>query len=218
MICCLWGDWPDQGWGEEYVVRLRNAVERNLTIPHRFICFADRPERVPDGIEARELRPPHALRGKGCLPKLFAYSPDAGLEGPTLLLDLDNVIVGSLDDIAAYQGRFCARARLPEFDQGKSVLDGDMIMFRPDAALHLWSRISDDPGRIAEDAGGRERFFLADHMPDGDVWQAVCPGQVVSYKHHVRRDGLHQDARIVSFHGRPRPHEVDLGWIGEHWR
>jgi len=55
IACCLWGGFPARGWGAEYVARLQRGVARNLSVPHRFVCFADDPERVPEGIEARRL-------------------------------------------------------------------------------------------------------------------------------------------------------------------
>lgn len=45
----------------------------------------------------------------------------------------------------------------------------------------------------------------------------LFPGQVLSYKGAVKRQGL-GDARIVYFHGREKPHELPhVGWIREHW-
>lgn len=218
VCCCLWGEWPAYGWGEEYVARLKRAVERNLGLPHRFICFADNPERVPDGIEARPLK---ALSWKGCLPKLYVYSSEAGLEGRVLLFDLDNVIVGSLDDMAAYDGEYCVRAALPEWEQGKRVLDGDMIAFEPgEKTRALWDAFSADPQGVTKETGGRERWFIRSRV-EADVWQETIPGQVVSFKAHCRKDGhkLPPDARVVSFHGNPRPHmKLELDWVQEHWR
>lgn len=217
VVCCLWGDWPAKGWGEEYVVRLKRGVERNLSVPHRFVCFADGVARVPDGIEARELQSPV---WRGCLPKLFVYSPQAGLEGRVLLFDLDNVIVGSLDDMAAYDGEYCVRAALPEWDQGKRLLDGDMISFRAGGkSAALWDAFAADPHATLKDTGGRERMFIRAHV-EADVWQEILPGQVVSFKAHCRKDGhkLPPEARVVSFHGNPRQHAVSVDWVKEHWR
>lgn len=215
VACCLWGDWPERGWGEDYVVRLERAVERNLrSEPYRFVCFAEKPERLPPWIETRQLP---TFKWQGCLPKLWVYSPDAGLEGQVLLLDLDNVVVGDLADMAAYRGPICARARLPEWDKGKRLLDGDMISFDTKFAKELWKRIEGQQHKIEHATGGRERFFIAHNAPEGEVWQEVCPGQVVSFKHHCR-DGLPEGARVVSFHGDPRPHRVNKDWVIENWQ
>ena len=48
-------------FGPEYVNRLYKMVEKNLTIPHRFVCFTDNTDGLIDGIETREL-PPYLFR------------------------------------------------------------------------------------------------------------------------------------------------------------
>jgi hypothetical protein len=45
----------------------------------------------------------------------------------------------------------------------------------------------------------------------------LFPGQVVSFKGHVVRNGL-GDARIVYMHGVPKAHEIKADWIDTHWR
>jgi hypothetical protein len=44
----------------------------------------------------------------------------------------------------------------------------------------------------------------------------LFPGQVRSYKGHVRQNGL-GDTRICYFHGELKPHQIDEPWIREHW-
>ena len=51
IICMKWGD----KFGPEYVNRLHTMVEKNLTIPHRFVCFTDNGEGLNEGIEIRPL-------------------------------------------------------------------------------------------------------------------------------------------------------------------
>lgn len=214
VVCCLWGDWPARGWGPEYVARLKRGVDRNLTVPHRFICFADDVSRVPDGIEARPLKSPSWA---GCLPKLYVYSPQASLQGRVLLLDLDNVITGPLDDIAAYDGNIAVRAWFAGYPREK-VADGDMIGFEAgsETAQKLWNKFSSDPKGAALKTGGRERFFIRETV-EPDLWQDIVPGQIVSYKNHCT-NGLPKGARIVSFHGDPRPHKVHDDWLKESWK
>lgn len=214
VACCLWGAWPGEGWGEEYVVRLYNGVARNLTVPYRFVCFADDVSRVPEGIEARPLKAPS---WKGCLPKIYLYSPEAGLEGRVLLFDLDNVITGSLDDMAAYDGDIAVRAWFAGYPV-KKVADGDMIGFRAgcDVTRRLWADLSSDPVAAEKETGGRERWFIRERCTP-DLWQDLLPGQIVSYKNHIRNKDLPENARVVSFHGDPRPHTLDHDWLRTHW-
>jgi len=214
IACCYWQDFPEgePTLGAEYVRRLRNGVSRNLPLPYRFVCFADR-ELYIDGIEVRKLTSRHWKRN---LPKTFVYSPDAGLEGRVLLFDLDNVITGDLSDMAAYDGPLCVRGR---FQNTKPRLpDGDMISFEAgsDMARHLWGKANDGEV-IRHSKEGREREFIAWAAPQADHWQDVCPGQVVSYRLQCK-GRLPKGARVVSCHGRPRPHEIKEAFIAENWR
>ena len=211
IACCLWGDFPDTGWSEEYVRRLRNGVSRHLPVAHRFVCFSDRQIYV-DGIEVRELKPPS---WRGNLPKTFVYSPEAELVGRVLLFDLDNVIVGDLSDMAAYDGPFCVRGRLQ--NRRPRQPDGDMISFEAgnDIARKLWHAATSSA--VEKQTEGREREFILQHAPDCDQWQDVCPNQVFSYRLQCR-GRLPSNARVVSCHGRPRPHQITEPFIVENWR
>jgi hypothetical protein len=210
ICCCLWGEFPDQGWSSEYVRRLRDGVARHLTKPHKFICFADRDLHI-GGIEFRQMVPPSWF---GNLPKTYVYSPDAGLEGRVILFDLDNVIVGSLDDMAAYDGPLCVRGRLQHGRRPEP--DGDMIAFDAGNVKHLWDYACSQ--NIVKKTEGREREFILQVAPKCDIWQEVCPGQVVSYRHHCRSAGVPKNARVVSCHGRPRPHEISESFIRLNWQ
>ena len=57
VICIKWGT----KFGPEYVNRLYHMVEKNLSIPHRFVCFTDNSE----GLEIIEARITH-----------LAYAPE----------------------------------------------------------------------------------------------------------------------------------------------
>jgi hypothetical protein len=209
IACCLWNDFPDTGWSEEYVRRLRNGVARNTTCTYRFVCFADRQLYI-DGIEVRVLNPPS---WKGNLPKTYVYSPDSELKGRVLLFDLDNVIVGDLSDMVAYDGPLCVRGRLQH--RRPRQPDGDMISFDAGKVEHLWQAAN--AYSVEAKTQGRERDFILRVAPRCDQWQDVCPGQVVSYRHHCK-GRLPAAARVVSCHGRPRPHEITDKFIIENWR
>lgn len=221
IICFLWkGDrWTDGHQGEEYVNKLYRGVQRNLSIPHRFICLTDReyPE-IDKNIEQFRI---HTPLWNGCMPKISMYNPDLGLTGQVFSLDIDLVITGSLDDMCSYRGDFCTRSK---FRQGLThLVDGDIVGFKisPKIVKKVWEPFITDPKAIDRYARGRERYyyrkiFEKDHI---DFWQILYPGQMFSYKNHLNRgQALPEDARIVSFHGRPRPHEVlHINWIKENW-
>lgn len=223
IICFLWGDWPEPGWGKEYVRRLYRGVADNLDYPYHFICYSDTGEDVGPGIIVRKNL---CADWPGCLPKLFAYSPDAGLRGRTIILDLDNVITGSLNEMAQYSGPLAVRAWFRGYDQGMRVPDGDMIGFDAGSpyAQYIWEEASKDPKNMIAKTGGRERYFLRE-LPHIDLWQDILgPKAILSYKNHLRRgQELTEETCIVSCHDGGlgpqtcRPHQLDAPFIHKYW-
>lgn len=216
IVCFLWhGDrWSEDDDGHEYVNRLYRSVQRNLTIPHNFICLTNMPDGLEDGII---IRPLHAPSWKGCLPKVCMFDPLLGLRGQVLSLDIDVVITGSLDELAGYRGNFAVRSSFAD----PRLLDGDIVGFKVGYRTNaVWNPLKLDPKKVEHITGGRERYWYR-HVfgNDMDKWQELYPGQLLSYKRHIRRTGvLPEDARIVSCHGRPRPHEIDEEWAINNWR
>ena len=213
ILCQLWGSWGEPVQAE-YVQRLKNGVERYLSIPHRFICMTDIPEQVPDGVETLPLG---CVDWRWNLRKMAMYQPNNGLSGRVLALDLDIIIVGSLDDIASYDGRF---ATLEDFYE--PGLSGGCISGFEGGTLsnELYRPILVNSFKINAMTRGSERKWYRHQMPDADFWQTMYPGQIVSYKPRPseRLKTIPDDARIICFHGNPRPHECDADWLNQHWR
>jgi hypothetical protein len=110
-VICMWWRREDgtEKFSREYVNRLYRMVEKNLTVPHRFIAFTEDGAGLDAGIDTRPLPPVKLRRGlpERCWKKLGILSdkiPD--FTGPTLFLDLDVVIVDNIDALFAAPGEF----------------------------------------------------------------------------------------------------------------
>lgn len=232
IACALWGNWPAKGYsgkltgsgrGWEYVAKLKRAVERNLSIPHRFICFTDDVENAPDDIEAIPLRP---MTWKRASPKAYVYTaPFSGApieEGERVIMfDLDNIIIGSIDDMAAYVGNFCVRGTFPSSLKKIGRSDGDMIAFKAgsDECKKVYDMVKAEQDTDCAMTEGDERLIISKALPNVDIWQDIIPGQIVSYKEEVRKNPrILNNARVVSMHGKPAPHELEEAeWIRGNW-
>jgi hypothetical protein len=204
-----------------YINRLHAGVKRNTSEDIPFICFTNEPLSLNSGIEVRPFTPPSP---HGVLPRLYMFSESAGLFGyQVLCLDIDVVITGSLDDILGYDGMFCARAKFKKpKNKGDIKIDGDIIGFYgcKQNEARFWTPFIKNR-RAAEDLTlGRERMWIRHVLGNesADIWQNLFPGQIVSYKRHVRGKGIDKNMRIVSFHGKPRPHQAGDAWIKRHWK
>jgi hypothetical protein len=190
------GEWAD---------RLYRGIARNLSSPFRFICLVDeQPWTFTEPIEPVPLLDPT----EAWMSLNEVYRPDLGVEHG-IFMGLDTVITGSLDDLAALdiplgmpRDPFAIREpcnALVVFDAGSAeklwrTWDGNRELFRREC------RIFDRPSEMVFlRRVGREMDFR--YLDD------LLPGQLASYKCHVRADpkAALERARIVYFHGWPKP-------------
>jgi hypothetical protein len=209
-VCCVQaGDYANRG--PQYVEALRQGVVRGLGVdrPHRFVCFTD-DERIDHYRWEIMLKPlPHPGL-KGWMNKLSLFK--AGVFEPgerVLYIDLDTVIAGSIDGIASYAGQFAMLEDLVYPEQ----MGSGVMAWEGGFGAHIW----DTYAAVAfPDVKGGDQVWISHCVPRAQRLQDLYPGQIASFK---LADGvLAPQSRIVCFHGRPRPHEVETGWVPKLWR
>jgi hypothetical protein len=126
----------------EYVDRLRAMCLRHLSGPARFVCFTDRPGEMPAGVDAVTVTPFAGL--PGWWSKLHVFRSDVGLSGRVLYLDLDTLVVDSLDPIVDFPAPF---ATIP--DGGSS--------FQPKNGLKVIKRFNSSV--MTFEAGAFDRLY-----------------------------------------------------------
>lgn len=180
------------GRGGEYVSRLYRGVRRHLSAPHSFHVLTEKD--IPEGCP-------------GWWAKLAMFQP-ARFKGRCLYFDLDTVIVGDLGDLAGYCGAF---AGIDDFYQPERLQSGVMA-WQAGAADHVWTKW-EEAGKPSFSPRGDARW-IEFQMLYADRLQTIVPDQIVSFKAHCG-DGIPKGARVVCFHGLPRPHALED--IVAHW-
>lgn len=245
VIACLkWG----HRYSADYVNRLMASARRHLPSAHlaeaQFVCFTEDPNGIDEFIETRSLPDGfHLWWGKA-----FLFSAEAGLDGHRVLfLDLDQVIVGSLEPLLAYRGPF---AVLHTDDIACELAPGgynsSVLSWRGAEVLRpLFEALTPAVLRYVHRFDHWLEMMLG---TTADVWQQLAPGAVVDYTTVFRGgrclgcdddgdDGafaagedngtatatevaLPAAAAVVTFPRSPKPHEVleKHQWIREHWR
>lgn len=139
--------------------------------------------------------------------KMELFRPD--MRGDLLYLDLDTVVLGDLSvlDVGA-------TTVLRDFTRPHLMGSGLMYLVEMDRPL-VWAKFVQDPGKHIAECVTQERWgdqgFLQGVLV-AQRWQDALPGRVVSYKEHcISR--VPSGARVVCFHGKPRPWEVKKAWI-----
>jgi hypothetical protein len=98
----------------DYVIRLRSMVARTLRQPHRFVCFTDRPDPLRNLVDTITIRPPPPGRF-GWWSKIELFNSKHGLKGRVLYLDLDVLLVRSLNGIVSQEAPFSLVPHYGEF-------------------------------------------------------------------------------------------------------
>ncbi len=182
------------GYSWQHVERLRRQCLR-FARGAEFMCLSDDPRGTP-------LQ--HDWPGWWAKMEMFR------LPGPCLYMDLDTTITGDLQpllDVAKKAGFVTLR----DFNAPQREVQSSLMAWACDMRW-LYERFAEDPARhMAENDEprwwGDQGFIERNTRPE--FWQNVLPGACVSWKKHCA-NGLPFGARVVVFHGRPRPWEVGM--------
>jgi hypothetical protein len=224
-------------WGTkfsaDYVNRLRNMVERNLTLPHQFVCLTDDPRDLHQDIRVLDLYRKD-LEYEWTKLLLFDRLP---IEGIALYFDLDVVITDNIDCLVQYRPEDPCVGLL-EWLPHQAVFNTSVMRFHINRYHHvldsfdkkvakgrLQEHREPDPylgERVVYRDGDRryieQRWVSRQLYPRNEIREHGFPEQwVLSYKKHGR-EGLPPGCKVMVFHGSPKPHEVEADYVWEHWR
>jgi hypothetical protein len=165
VICMKWG----RLYGPDYVNNLRAGVARHLARPHRFVCFTDDDAGLHAEVEALPLPPlglPEGHRDRRWQ-KLAVFRKDLGdLQGTALFLDLDLVVVDSLEPFFEEPGRFLI------------IRDDDLFRLKP------LRRLNPERDRFLHSVGNSSvfRFEVGAHQDILDAYLAGPAAATAAYE------------------------------------
>jgi len=239
VLCMKWGT----KFSPAYVNRLWAMVRRHTSGPLRFVCLTDDGRGLHPEIEVIPLPDvgwTEGIREHGWW-KVGLFAERVGdLTGNALFLDLDVVVVDSLDPLFRLPGEVL----LPR-DYRRIRIRGDgfvgntsVLRFPVGKYPEVLERFRVDFPQIRQQLRNEQEFVSHFFHSRGllGYWPSSwCP----SFKRHcvapwpiswVRTPRLPAEARVVVFHGRPNPDEAQAGkggtwyrpirptpWILDHW-
>jgi hypothetical protein len=182
---------------------VKHMVSRHLSAPHTFRCLSDRPREGVDCLIPSVIWP-------GWWSKLLLFKYATGMN---LYLDLDVVVTGPLD------GLLSNTLSMPA-NWGQSGHGGCQSSVMSWGGYYPELFIGFDPSELAAPERGNcgalgglwgDQEYITQIL--GEPGRHIIPMQgVYSYKYHCRQS-LPSDARVVCFHGTPKPSEVNDSWV-----
>lgn len=195
-------------YADEEARLLRAQVARHLRQPHAFRCLSDRLIPGVDCVVPED-------RWPGWWAKLLAFRyARAGLH---LYLDLDSVVVGPLEELLSQQ----LSAPKNWAQSGFGGIQSSVMSWGGD---YGWIADQFDAAQLRPHPDHPHgRYGDTDYWGDQGFLTAVCgePGAglvramqgVFSYRYHCQHGGPPAGARVVQFHGSPKPAEVSDAWV-----
>ena len=219
-------------YGQEYVEKLRNMVQRHLTLDYDFVCLTDNPKPI-DGVKI--LYQPNAGYSKGWWHKIHMFDPNLSLTGRILYFDLDVVIFKNIDKLVTYNTDCFLGIRdfNRKFHPGWKNLNSSVMSWQHKSESNIWNNFQKDINKAMrlhgdQDFIWREKNNKVKFFPD--QW-------IQSYKWEIRnRQELHlkkgrrvfqtvknnleinDDCCVAVFHGDPNPSDVQDRFVLENWR
>lgn len=207
IACALWDANPlskqfSRHYTEADVCALYRGWKKHLTVPFRFICWSEKDRDYAEpAIEQRRLRDERPCYGS--LTQCYE------LNEPTIVMGLDTIIVGNCDHLAAYCMDASNKPAVP-MDPFTPDIVCNGVTLVPPGNDWLWT----------EYPGQNDMDWVRDNWKAGRIvaFDKMFPGQIVSYKRHVEKQGLGEEVRICYFHGERKMHELPhVGWIWREW-
>lgn len=202
-------------YGAEWVDKLYRGFKRNYSGNFNFYCLVDRKYGFREKVKQIYLKD-HNLEW-GCI--MEAFRVDIG-ENKRFIIGLDTIFTGNIDNILSFNGE-CGLLTDPYHP--KEVCNGVGI-FQPELCQEIWEEWTTNQAKWKKKAlyDGRlsEMKFLQIYIGDEAArLDRLNPQQIQSYKCHYRlfNPEHKRKAKIVYFHGTPKPHEIEEEELKQHW-
>ena len=229
IICMKWGT----KYGAEYVNRLYDMVRRNLSGEFNFVCLTDNTDGIRAEVECHPIPDINFNLAPGepdrAWKKLTTFEADLyGLKGTAMFMDLDVVVVGSLDDFFTLPGDFRIIHDYPRFWRFGERIVGNSSVYRFQLGAHadVLEYFRKNSKEMREKYRNEQEYLSHFLHKQGKLqyWPAAwCP----SFKYYCiptwptnywKEPVPPKDARIVIFHGECNPPDALAGKRNKRFR
>lgn len=213
VVACVLktGTWKNRAMNISYSAKhvqwLQSMVHRHCGINQDFVCLTD---TQVEGVKTLPLK--SNLPGWWSKIELFREFKEC------FYIDLDTVIVGDISELLNYKHAFTA---LRNFSSAKNTNRmGSAVMAWNGDYSFIYNSFMENYKRYIIEYTTSEKWGDQGYINNKlggkfNRWQDLFPGYIVSQKIDMKNNVVPKGARVVCFHGKPKPWEVKADWIPE---
>jgi hypothetical protein len=195
-------------YGPNDVAKLQHNVAQKLSLPHRFVCLSD--IQVPCERIAMQHNWP------GWWAKIELFRPGV-ISGPTIYLDLDNVVLADFAEITQCGHDFALMQNLSR----PHMVSSAVMWHYHNAPQIVYEKFVVSPQHwVKYHQDNRSGPYLGDQAFIWDALNRDVPVLetekygICSYRLHVKDQGKPPDwCKIVCFGGKYKPNNVNADWL-----
>lgn len=228
VLCVRFGN----KYSQEYVVKLRNMVERHLNVPYKFWCLTDDPSPL-QGVHS--IIRPNQGYVKGWWHKVHMFESSMPIPGRILYMDLDVVIHSNIDKLATmWREDFVGiRDFNRKFHPGYKYLNSSVMAWNAGSQNYIFDKFKQNPEYAMRMQGDQDwtwaqakkhMKFWPDKWIQSYKWEIRSRSEL-GMAHGVRqfktvRDDIVPDKEccIAVFHGEPNPAQVRDSFVTDNWK
>ena len=228
VLCVRFGN----KYGQEYVIKLRNMVERHLNVPYKFWCLTDDPAPI-EGVTSI-IRPNQGYQ-KGWWHKVHMFESSMPISGRILYMDLDVVIHNNIDKLATMWTEDFVGIRdfNRKFHPGYKYLNSSVMAWNAGSQNYIFDNFKQNPEYAMRMQGDQDwtwaqakkhMKFWPDKWIQSYKWEIRSRSEL-GMQHGIRkfktiRDDIVPDKEccIAVFHGEPNPAQVQDKFVVDNWQ
>lgn len=201
----------------EYVNNIARSISKNVTVPYTFVCLTDLSEGFSPLVHKIIPFDHNFERWWG---KIELFSPGKFNTNKIFYIDLDTLILDNIDEILLFDEDFCS---LRDFYSQFGLASGIMMWKNYNPKMYqIYEKFMENPTYHMANNRYGDQAFIGSIIHNILFFQDLYKNKIVSYKKDcLLKNGqlsIPPEAKIICFHGPPRPHTIKHPEIIKYWR
>jgi hypothetical protein len=202
-------------YNHQYVNALARSIKNHVTVDYELVCLADDSTGILPELVDRII--PLTNGFPTWWNKIELFKPHQFTTDRIFYIDLDTIIIDNIDNIVTFSGIF---AGLCDF-YGMHSLGSGLMAWNKLYTENIYMDFVVKSKDIIQNYKEGDQQWINESKPSITYFQDMHPNQIVSFKRHCmnsnRTISIPKEAKIICFHGNPRPHTVTDPIISQHW-